>query len=90
MEIINLPVGIKLVDEKGYMTQEYVNFFSRFFQIAQQNLSNDGYKVPVRPRSEILGDLDNSKQLGNLLYGDDNQLVININGVFKKVDTSVY
>ena len=90
MEIHSLPVGTKLIDDKGMMSEGWQLYFSNLVQLLQTNLSNDGYTLPERDKAEILSHLNTVNFKGNLLYGSDNQLVVNINGTFRQVTTTPY
>lgn len=78
----------KIVDDKGYLTPPAKAFFDQLITALQQNLSNEGYKLPQQPTSTIT-QLNTQQSIGALLYDSTaNQLKININGTFKVVTVS--
>ncbi len=86
MNIPNLPMG-PLTRQDGHATSEYWGVLSQLITELQQNVSNEGYKIPQLPTATI-AKLDNEKSKGVLVYDSDtNQLKININGTFKVIQT---
>jgi len=80
----NLPTG-KWVDEKGHPTATVIGIFSQMFSEMQNNLSNEGYKVPQQSTATVSA-LNTTKSIGALLYDSDtNELKVNINGTFRVV-----
>lgn len=80
----NLPIG-HWVDEKGHPTPEMMGVFSQLISELQNNLSNEGYKVPQQPTANVQL-LNTAKSEGALLYDSDTkELKVNIGGTFKVV-----
>jgi hypothetical protein len=86
MIINSIPQG-PLVDQKGYMTADWKEFFSQFFVILQNTLSDNGTRLPFQTTDNIT-ELNTVNLLGALLYNTDtNKVMANINGTFKEVIT---
>lgn len=84
MNIPNLS-QIKVVDEKGNMHEDLHNFLSQIVIALQQNLSNEGFKIPQQPTTNIT-QLNTAKSIGAVLYDNaTHELKVNINGTFKVV-----
>jgi len=80
----NLPMG-RWMDESGHPTPEMAGVFAQLISELQQNLSNEGYKVPQQPTANVQS-LNTTQSIGALLYDSDtNELKVNINGTFRVV-----
>jgi phage-related holin len=80
-------IDSKFVDENGNLTDTWKMILSQLFSHLQNNLSQEGIKVPQQTTSNI-GILDNINSLGALIYDKDtNELKVNINGTFKVIAT---
>jgi hypothetical protein len=80
----NLPIG-RWIDEQGYPTPEMMGVFAQLVTELQNNLSNEGYKVPQQPTANVQL-LNTAQSEGALLYDSDTkELKVNINGTFKTV-----
>lgn len=90
MEIHPFSARTKISDKDGNISEEFSLYLSSIVQLLQANLSNDGYTVPQRDKAEILSHLNTANFKGNLLYGSDDELVVNINGTFRKITTTPY
>jgi hypothetical protein len=83
----NLPIG-RWIDENGHPTPEMMGVFSQLISEMQNNLSNEGYKVPQQPTSNVQA-LNTAQSEGALLYDSDTkELKVNINGTFKVVQVA--
>jgi len=59
--------------------------FAQLISELQQNLSNEGYKVPQQPTANVQA-LNTTQSEGALLYDSDTkELKVNINGTFRVV-----
>lgn len=87
MNIPNL-LSHPLVDNDNMMHPAWRDFFSQLITEMQNNLSNEGYKVPQQPTANVTA-LNTDKSKGALLYDNQtDELKVNINGTFKTVQTS--
>lgn len=87
MNIPNLPMG-PLVDKNGHATNEFWGILSQLIIEMQQNLSNEGYKVPQQTTSTI-NELNTPQSEAALLYDSDTkELKVNIDGTFKVIQTA--
>jgi len=78
----------KIVDKDGYPTEDFKNFLTNLVMPLQQNLSNEGYKLPFQTEENI-AILDNPKSTGMMLYDEKNNVVkVNLNGTYKTVQTA--
>jgi hypothetical protein len=87
---MNIPnfVDVKVVDDKGYFTEEFRQIFSQMITQFQTNLSNEGYKIPSQTTDNI-DNLDNMNSNYRLIIDrDTDELKINLNGTFKVIQTS--
>jgi hypothetical protein len=84
---MNIPnfENIKFVDSNGYLTESWQNIMQQLVTQLQQNLSDEGYKVPQQPTATITT-LNTAASKGALLYNSTTDaLEVNIAGVFKTV-----
>lgn len=80
-------IDCKFVDKDGKLTDTWKMILSQLFSHLQNNLSQEGIKIPQQTTTNI-GLLNNIKSLGSLIYDKDtNELKVNINGTFKVVAT---
>jgi hypothetical protein len=83
----------RFVDDKGYMTPEYQNFFQQLITQMQLNLSNEGFQLPQQSTTNINHILSgfNSSTNPSAYYGDvlydstTDEAKINIAGTFKVI-----
>jgi hypothetical protein len=84
---MNIPNLIyeKVVDENGYLTSQWQLLFAQLFTQLQSNLSDEGYILPKLTDSQVTT-LNPVSTSGALIYNStNNNGMININGVFKKI-----
>lgn len=75
----------KMVDEKGYLTAEWQNFFQQLISQLQGNLSDEGYKLPQQSTT-IVDRLDTAASTGAILYDSTtDEAKVNIAGTFKVI-----
>jgi hypothetical protein len=75
----------KFVDENGYLTPEYQNFFQQLISQLQSNLSDEGYKLPQQPTS-VITVLNTAASKAAILYDSTtDEAKINIAGTFKVI-----
>jgi len=80
-------VNMPLVDKNGIMTPEWCQFFNQLISELQNNVSNEGYKLPFLSTSQINQLADVNKSGGSLVYDSTLNLPkININGTWKTFD----
>jgi hypothetical protein len=80
-------IDTKFTDKEGNLTDTWKMILSQLFSHLQNNLSQEGIKVPQQTTANI-GILDNINSLGALIYDKDtNELKVNINGTFKVIAT---
>lgn len=89
MNIPNIPpMTTPFVNADGRVSEVWYNVLNQLIIQMQQNVSNEGYKVPQQSTFNI-SDLNNTKSTGALLYDNDLHLLkVNINGTFRTVTTS--
>lgn len=77
----------KVVDENGYLTQEWRSILQALFEGLQYQVSDEGLIVPSQSAANIA--LLTSSPVGALVYDSDNDLAkINIAGSWKTITTS--
>ncbi len=84
---MNIPnfENIKFVDHNGNLTPQWQLILQNLFQQLQNNLSDEGYKVPQQPTATITA-LNTAASTGALLYDSTtDELKVNIAGTFKVV-----
>lgn len=84
---MNIPsfIKTKISNQDGHPTDEFIQIFNQLFSQLQNNLSDEGYKVPQQNTSTIT-ELNTQGSIGALIYDNEtHQLKININGIFKVV-----
>lgn len=87
MNIPNLLQG-KMVNEDGTLHPNFQNLLNQLIGEMQENLSEDGFKVPKRQTADI-NNLNNTKSTAAILYDNEtHQFKANINGDFKVILTS--
>lgn len=89
MNIPNIPpMTTPFINKDGHVTEVWYNVLNQLIIQMQENVSNEGYKVPQQSTFNVSA-LNNTKSIGALLYDEDLHLLkVNINGVFKTVTTS--
>ena len=88
MNVPNLPPDKTLVDATGKITDTWYTFFSQLIVLMQQNLSDQGIKLPQQT-AETITSLNTAQSTGALLYDSTNDLLkVNIDGTFRTVTTS--
>ena len=76
----------KVVDENGYLTQEWRSILQALFEGLQYQVSDEGLIIPSQSAANIAL-LTNSPN-GSLVYDSDNDLAkINIAGSWKTITT---
>jgi hypothetical protein len=86
---MNIPNFIqdKMVDEKGYLTSPWQQFFTQLIQELQKNVGQEGFTVSNLSSTHVAA-LTNANT-GTLVYDNTNNLLkVNVNGTFKTVTTS--
>lgn len=80
----SIPIAeLKEEDGKYYFTPQMANMFIQLFTELQQNLSNEGFKIPQQTTSNI-NILDNALSTAAIIYDSDtNEFKGNVDGVFK-------
>jgi hypothetical protein len=84
---MNIPnfENIQIVDRNGYLTEQWQLIMQQLFQVLQQNLSDEGYKLPQQPTS-IITTLNTAASTGNLLYDSTtDQAKVNIAGTYRVI-----
>lgn len=87
MHINQLP-SEKLVDENGHINSVWRDFFSRMVSNFQIHLSNDGYLFPTISNADDV--ITNNEKYKSLTFYDEsrNKLIVNENGILKKIETT--
>jgi hypothetical protein len=88
---MNIPnfQSSKFVDSNGYLTNEWQLIMQQLIQALQQNLSNEGYKLPQQSAANI-ATLNTTDSTGNLIYDSTNNVAkVNLNGTYVTITTSV-
>lgn len=76
------------VDSNGRLTSQANLMMSQLFTLLQQNLSDEGYKLPKQDSSTILR-LNTEISTSNIIYNNSTgKGMICENGVFKTITTS--
>lgn len=86
---MNIPnfVNSQFVDKNGYLTDTWQLILQQLFQALQDNLSNEGYKLPQQP-STTIATLNTAASTGNLLYDSTtDQAKVNIAGTYRVIVT---
>ncbi len=87
MSIPNLTV-VKVANPDGSMHQDFHNFLSQLIIELQRVLSPEGYKLPELTSAQI-AQLNTAASKTAIAYNTQtNEAVININGVFKTIQTA--
>ena len=89
---MNIPnfENSKVIDEKGHWTPQWANLIQILISELQNNVSNEGFFIPGQAATNIVK-LNNNNSNRAILYDNDaNSLIVSLNGVFKKIDTSTY
>lgn len=84
---MNIPnfENIQMVDRNGYLTEQWQMIMQQLFQVLQQNLSDEGYKLPQQSTT-IITALNTAASTGNLLYDSTtDQAKVNIAGTYKVI-----
>ncbi len=77
----------KLVNGDGDITSAWQYWFDSLIQGLQAALSDQGYLLPTLTTAQI-AELDPAKSINTLFINSTtNQLIVNLNGVFKTVQT---
>ena len=76
-------IPMKVVDDKGYLTPEWMNLINQLISQLQLNLGNEGYVLPQLTTTQINDLTDTSKSKGALVYDSvTNQVKANLNGTW--------
>jgi hypothetical protein len=87
MKIPNI-IATKVVNKDGYLSDEWREIFSQLFIQMRVSLSDEGFMVPKQTTDNI-DQLAGTDKTGALLYDNDtHELKVNINGTYKKIQTS--
>lgn len=79
---------IKVSDENGNMHPELHELLSQIITALQQNLSDEGYKLPQQTTTNIIK-LSNPKSKGAIIYDTDtDKFMVCINSAFRTVQVS--
>jgi hypothetical protein len=85
MNIPSVPPHPLIVPDSGNLHPAWRGYFDQLTMLLQQNLSNEGYKIPQQTTANVTA-LNTAKSTGALLYDSDtDELKVNINGTFKTV-----
>lgn len=89
---MNIPfidlAGSQFVEYDGRLSPVSLNFLMQLLLQLQENLSNEGFIIPSQTAAKI-ANLTNSTN-GTLIYNSDtNKLMIQINGTWIAIDTSL-
>jgi hypothetical protein len=87
---MNIPdfVHTKIANADGTPTEEHRRFLEQLTQLLKAVLSQNGTQMPLK-KADAIALLNSPLCTGKVLYDNDNhQLMVNINGTFKTVQTS--
>lgn len=91
MNIPNIPpMTTPFVNADGHVTEVWYNVLNQLIIQMQQNVSNEGFKIPQQPNGNILA-LTSVKSRGAILYDQDNHKLFACLGEtpeFKQILTS--
>ena len=77
----------RVIDKDGKLSDEWRQILSQLFTQLQGGLSDEGISVPQQSSANITTLADANKS-GTLLYDSDNHLLkVNVNGIFKTIQT---
>jgi hypothetical protein len=88
MKIQGFSPRMRIANPDGTIHQDFHGLLSQLITQLQQNLSNEGYKMPQQNAANI-AILNNTKSTGALVYDKDNHVLkVNLNGTFKTITTA--
>jgi hypothetical protein len=77
---------MKISDEEGMATPEFVRFLSQTITELQINLNNEGYKVPALETTDIAKLTDADKSNGTIIQDSTTGLpMFNVNGTWMTI-----
>jgi hypothetical protein len=89
---MNIPsmVSSTLLDSEGKMSETWMNDFNQLLTQLQQNLSDEGYRVPGQKSADVqkLSAPQSSNAL--LVDSDTQELIVNLGGTWVKLLTAPY
>jgi hypothetical protein len=89
MKTGNVPQG-KLVDQTGYITNEWYSFISNLTTQMRLSLGDEGYTFPSQSSDDI-DTLSNDQSKARIINDSDtNQLKMNNNGVYTPIAGTYY
>jgi hypothetical protein len=82
------PITKQIAMKDGTIHPAWDQYFSQITQILQSIISQEGFSVPAQSGDNVTI-LNNAKSNNKLLINSDtNELLVNLNGVFKTVQTA--
>ena len=79
----------KIVDENGYLTEQWKHTLDQLFNELQQQMSDEGHIMPSQNAANVAKLDGDATKNGALLYNEDtNKALVNINGSLKEIQTS--